>query len=740
MANNILADFDFDETVEKKVFNFAPLYSGGALQIDGYDRDVYVDIDSLKYDPCPKALFNHRMDECVGYLENIEIKVDNGRKAIYCDAVVGGCQLAKKIIQAQDKLAPWIPSIGAYRINDKDIVAIDDASKVVINGAKGNPAPAYIVYNATLCEGSFVTIGGDPGAKVIASIKVNGDNAMPSFEEWLAEQNIDISALTDEEKNAKQNEYESACAEIEQSDEAVAEQLVAEVVEEVIASEDVPAEEKEAIVEEITQEIVDELTAEEIIDQVDDLEAKCKEKLTARLTANLGESRRIEAIKALDINASIKAKAIESGWGVSRTQAYAKAAINKGNKMNNLNNVSAGVKGSEINKNKMLAVALAHTMGMREDRLQAAFKTDERTVDAAISKYGRNLGFRRLLQEMGAVGAYASASDVMASLKDAKAAYSTSNAFSVIKDVANAWLEGDKTGSEPAYAKFCKNVTVTDFATNSALVPELKGTLGEVPPAGQIPYASINVRELKANAINRAMTFKIDYESIVSDQVGYVAEILNQAQRRVAESEDHAVAELFWRVIDGDVNWVNNAGSTVAMVASGTNYFTGSGSALNEDGVTQALTAMSGFGSVSGAPANIDDCIIVCGTGQFAAARKLYASETVAATDTRGVGNPYYHMFEPCRFGWIDSANARVKKDNGSTDSIFKTYGGSFWALVRKPEIRPLIYTLTVAGFESPLVEQNDYDLNTWGIQYRVLKPFGVCAGFGDAIVANQGA
>ncbi|MBQ6827256.1 MAG: hypothetical protein IJO46_04505, partial [Thermoguttaceae bacterium] len=95
------SSFDgYDPAVGSTTFKFAPLYSGGLLYIDGYDAPVALDLESLRVDPAPKALLNHDFDSVVGRLENVEKRVDptTGRLALFCDAVVGGCALAERVV------------------------------------------------------------------------------------------------------------------------------------------------------------------------------------------------------------------------------------------------------------------------------------------------------------------------------------------------------------------------------------------------------------------------------------------------------------------------------------------------------------------------------------------------------------------------------------------------------------------------------------------------------------------
>ncbi|MBQ2851506.1 MAG: hypothetical protein IJE77_13580 [Thermoguttaceae bacterium] len=196
--NGAVAVDGYDPAIPSTTFKFAPLYSGGLLYIDGYDAPVALDLESLRVDPAPKALLNHDFDSVVGRLENVEKRVDptTGRLALFCDAVVGGCALAERVVAWARDVAAWVPSIGAYRVRDVEEVPV--GATAFVNRQKFS-GPIYVVRGASLCEGSFVPIGGDGDARAILASLKKGRKEM-TFEEWLTQEGYDSAALSETER------------------------------------------------------------------------------------------------------------------------------------------------------------------------------------------------------------------------------------------------------------------------------------------------------------------------------------------------------------------------------------------------------------------------------------------------------------------------------------------------------------------------------------------------------------
>ena len=125
---------------------------------------------------------------------------------------------------------------------------------------------------------------------------------------------------------------------------------------------------------------------------------------------------------------------------------------------------------------------------------------------------------------------------------------------------------------------------------------------------------------------------------------------------------------------------------------------------------------------------------MVVGSKLAPTALKLAQSGYVDFQNGTAYPNVFQGRFKPLEWAYLDSAHARAKKDDGSTNSLF--VGDKTWILLRDPQRRPAVCVNKVLGFESPRVEQFDADPAVWGTTYRYVYPYGVSVQYKDAICA----
>lgn len=432
---------------EKKVWRFSPLYSGGLLDVDGFDVPVVLDIQSLLIDDNPPALLDHDISQVVGYLKDIS-KV--GNKSVNCQAIVQGTPFSEIVNNYQSAGYTLKPSIGATRIREQDKIFVDTDETLDINGRRIN-GPFWAIYNASLVEGSFVTIGGDQFARAelaarIKYLKANlGGLKKMTWEEFLQSKKVtaeSFEAMTDEEKAALKAEFESGggSAEAGIDDETViidqkengSETAIKEAVTEAVAEaiEEMPASEAVGlyvnIAEEVANETESQLTAE---CGEEEIKEEDKEKVTAKakriaagilkkkmIKAKLKESREIDPVKESRRVNSIKAvcsgygktgseiagKAIAHGWDFEKTQKAIKACLakNKGvSSMPKQINWSGSSGGKGLRRQDVVTAAFAGTCGMKPDKIKKAFKFSDDVINASLEKENRNVTFKRLIAE-----------------------------------------------------------------------------------------------------------------------------------------------------------------------------------------------------------------------------------------------------------------------------------------------------------------------------------------------------
>lgn len=723
---------------ERRKYRFDPLYSGGAAFIDGFDCPVYIDLATLRVDPAPKALLDHDMERVVGYLENI---VNDGT-SVRCDVVVGGTTDAAAVFDYEENVAPFVCSIGVYRIEDKDIEFVDEGVRAKVNGREIT-GRAAIIHGGSLAEGSFVTIGGDGDARVVrARLFTKKGVHMDEKEKELDDAVIDeeratldieeaVDAAVDEKVDEKVDELTVEAVEEILADDATREDLVAEVVD--VAAEKLEAEDFGVPVEEIKEEVIEELADEKVEEK--EVIARAAKKAVAKIKKRLAakKARNAELRALAKKSPRLASLAVAKGWTMEEAnRKYAKLKA-----LRNLPSLHA-LKKDAPRPQDVLAASLAITLGMSPDRAKNAFKCDERVIDAAVSKEHRGATLKTVVaacnnsHKAGSFGvntnmldAWGDARRYSRSVK-ASAGFSTINALDVFSNVLQAFLEPTAETAERVWTYVSRTNTLADFNAVPSYLPTLQGRLREISETGAISNITFTTERFenatKANGVN----FTIPEMVIINDQIDVFAELLRQFETLGDDCIEHDVAEMFWRIIDGDAK--DSQGAAIVSAARG-NLITGG---LDEDGLNDALTALASFSNANGTPLRIDRARLLSPMKYAANALKIYNQEYVQLDGGIATPNIWKGRFEPFIWQYLDAAHARATKDDGTTASLLVN---GVWTLIRDPQTRPVVCVNKLVGYESPQVRTFDYDPNVWGLTYQMIYPYSVSTQYADGIV-----
>lgn len=205
-------------------------------------------------------------------------------------------------------------------------------------------------------------------------------------------------------------------------------------------------------------------------------------------------------------------------------------------------------------------------------------------------------------------------------------------------------------------------------------------------------------------------------------------------------SVEHDVAKAFWDIINGDAKVAVDGVEQPFLSAENGNLISGADSALTENGLTQAVTALNSFKNANGIPLRADGSILLTGSATHAAAQRLYTSEYLYPFDKSGVNNIYRGVYLPKLWQWLDAAHSPQYKADGVTASLTQTYASSLWILLRDPKRRPAVVVNKMAGFESPQIKRYEMDPNVWGFTYQLIYPYSVDIQYTDSLVVSYGA
>ena len=438
------AAFTPAEKTESVRVKFAPLYSGGECDIDGFDGPAVADLETLEIDADPPALIDHNPDWIAGRLENISIeKNDAGEWGVFCDAIVGGTNFSRAI-QDYFKEGPvqLKPSIGIRRIRDYNIEFVEPGKTARVNGRTFR-GPIHIVKHGHLSEGSFVSMAGDPEARAfLARLKNTGAGRM-GFDEFLIGKGIDpadFEAMSDEEKEALRAEYDAAggTAEAAEGGEGggeekagieeevatkaadAAAEAAADAISEAVEGGEISAEEGDKIYEEVVDDTAKELEAECGGGEDEEKEMKAaarriaKQKTAGRIfrakikgkqAGAANEARRVNAIKHFCAafgrkGGEVAGRAIANGWSYEKTEKVMKASISRDTKLNSMSRSLPAGGGNSTGRPRpqdVMTAAFAMTCKLKPEFIQKHFGFSDNVMNAAMARENRNPTFRRLI-------------------------------------------------------------------------------------------------------------------------------------------------------------------------------------------------------------------------------------------------------------------------------------------------------------------------------------------------------
>lgn len=726
---------------ERRKYRFDPLYSGGAAFIDGFDCPVYIDLATLRVDPAPKALLDHDMERVVGYLDNIE----NDGTSVRCDVIVGGTKDAAAVFDYEENVAPFVCSIGVYRIEDKDIEFVDDGVRAKVNGRE-IVGRAAIIHGGSLAEGSFVTIGGDGDARVVrARLTFTKGITMDEKEKELDDAVLDeeratldieeaVDEAVEEKVDEKVDELTVDAVEEILADDATREDLVAEVVD--VAAEKLEAEDFGVPVEEIKEEVIEELADEKVVEEKE-VVARAAKKAVAKIKAVISKrkARRAELRALAKKSPRLASLAVAKGWTME--EAYRQYAKMKARR--SLPTLHARTSNAPRPQD-VLAASLAITLGMSPARAKQAFKFDERVIDAAESKQYRGATLKTIVaacnnsHKAGSFGVNTNMLDAWGDARrysrsnavKASAGFSTINALDVFSNVLQAFLEPTQETAERVWTYVSRTNVLADFNAVPSYLPTLQGRLREISETGAISNITFTTERFENATRANGVNFTIPEMVIINDQIDVFAELLRQFETLGDDCIEHDVAETFWKIIDGDAK--DSTGASIVSAARG-NLVTG---ALDEDGLNAALTALASFSNANGTPLRIDRARLLTPMKYAANALKIYNQEYVALDGGIATPNIWKGRFEPFIWQYLDAAHARATKDDGTTASLLAS---GVWTLIRDPQTRPVVCVNKLVGYESPQVRTFDYDPNVWGLTYQMIYPYSVSTQYADGIV-----
>lgn len=424
----------------------------------------------------------------------------------------------------------------------------------------------------------------------------------------------------------------------------------------------------------------------------------------AEETQRIAEIRRIAAEQP-----DIATRAIREGWDVGRTALEVLRATRPAPAIQTYDATTS---------TDLLAAAALLSARVPEEHVARTYGAQ--TVDVARRRWRRPLGLYELILEAAWANGYTGRStrDLRTIMRYAfqpeicAGGYSTVDLPTIFNSTANKFMLDGFNSVERTWRNVCAVRSVRDFKAVTSYRLIGKDQYELVPPGGQLKHGTLAERAYSNKADTYGLMLTISREDIVNDDL----DALSQIPRKLGAGAGRKLNQVFWTKFLDD--------STFFTTGNG-NLLTGPTSALNLDGLTQAVVTFSQLKDPDGQFIGTMPIILLVPSSLQAIAAQLFNSTEIRDTSTNArypVTNPHAGKYRPEVSRYLDA---------GSTTA---------WYLMADPQELAAIEVAFLNGQEAPTIETTDADFATLGIVMRGYHDFGVALQEPKAAVKSTGA
>ena len=699
-------------------------YTGGAMNLDGWQHPVVIDQDGWQdIQGSLPILRDHDFSQLVGH--TAETKVVNGVLTA-SGSISAANQHSKEVADSAANGFPWQASVGANVIKNQ---FIPEGGTAQANG-KTWQGPINIARRTSLSELSFVPLGADRNTAAKVAAKAAGVSAMNKFQKWAKAHGYKldgmeaaaVTSLRASFKALNPNEDADAAA-----DDAVLTDLLVEPAGAAAAAAATPT----------TAIVATGLNGQTIAAGAADGNAiiLATRQAVAAETRRIGEVRRICAGQ----HAAIEAQAIEEGWDITRTELHVLRAARPapGNGVVNAFGINTGAGAGQVTDG-VIAASAAISAGVPEaaayrglsqqdsniaasGRIQRATQSFYGICSLVAASNGLNLPDFRMTDEVVTEMVRLSARQSIRA--DGGVGFSTLSLPSIFQNVLNKKLLVGYGEIESAVPSMVYETSTNDFKPWVNVRLTMAGTLKPLGKDGEIKHVSLSDQNYTGGSDTIAAMIVFTRRMMMDDDLGALYSISSQLGEKAAVSRERLVFQLWQQMLTTTAPGAS-VGSTPYTFnffsAGANNYITG---VLGGDGMRQALQAMRQQKDPSGEPIMVTPTTLVVPPALEDAALKLYNSQYLIAigqtntSKTLPSDNIYKGRFKPVVSPYLGAASPLT----GFTDSQ--------WWLIGNPVAGNSPITINyVQNMRTPTIQRGDVSFDQLGMGLRVFWDLGVAA------------
>lgn len=566
-------------------------YTGGAMNINGWDLPVVVDLAGLKAGNVLVANLDHDSTKRVG---NFEV-VNDGKQLVANGKATAATAARDEVVNSAANGYQWQASL---EVNPGKVETLAKGKTAVVNGQEIT-GPAYITRTGTLKGFGFVSHGADDNttATIAASAASSskGKEMEPKIKAWAEAMGIDVDNASADQLAVIEANYKGQNkkpAKIEASDNP-------------FEARKIEAKRKQEI-RECADRVIELRNSD--LDEIEAIEKMVEHAIEAKMDTRDFRLELTDAI-AIPRGQTITAKTRDRGL----TNEVIEAAICQAGKMPGyedlfndqvLQAAHTRFKG-RIGLNQIFMLA-AEANGYRGDY---ASKVTVEVQNAAFGMSGRNI---------------------------AASGMSTIVITNVLSNVANKFLMVGWNAIDMTPLRIAKVRAVNDFKqiTTVSLTGDLQ--FEKVGAAGEIKHGTLGDKAYNNQADTYAKMLAITRKDIINDDLG----ALTSVPQRLGRGAALKLNDIFW------TEFLDNA-STSWFHADNNNVNTGVAD-MTIGGLAATETIFMNQTDYDSKPLGSQPAILVVPTALKSSARTLMASEYVidgTSTGLQGNKNPFAGRF-----------------------------------------------------------------------------------------------
>lgn len=643
-------------------------YTGGAMNIDGWDLPVVIDVSGLQFSRSVIANLDHDERHRVGHVTDKE-KTDSEVKLSGKLSAVNAYQ--SEVVESAGNEFPWEASV---EVMPSKVVEVAAGKKVTVNGREFT-GPLYVTRKGTLSGFGFVSHGADPNTivSIAARSAEQKENQMEEKLKAFIEAmlpGVDIDSLSEE-----------AITNLKADMDGKGGNRIAAAAKTGSVFEDRKIEGKRRMdIRDIADNHIKSRRCEERgdIDEIEAIEAMYNEALASGMTSQ-----------------EFRLKLYESSVPLSHT-VY-----------------SPVDRGSKQVTNDVLEAAVCMTGGMSATKLDEHF--DDKTLQIAKDRFRGGIGIKQLYRlSARANGFNYDGDDVTLDMQraafqkpanriQASGGFSSYDLSAVLANTANKFLLEGWGSGEMVWQAITDIVPVRDFKSNSFF--KLSGNMKykKVAPGGQIEHGQVSTDSYTVQAETYGIMFGIDRPSIINDDLS----VITRVPLEMGYGANDAFNEVFWTEYLDHAAFFDSA-THGNVVASGVLTGTTGVAAL-----TIAEAAFLNQTKPNGTPLGILPTILLVPPGYKRAALNLMNSQFYvgATSGPMGASNTFANNYNVACSAYI--ANA-----------AYSGYSTVKWYLLcNRPGFSTML-TAFLNGRQAPVVETADAMFNELGVQLRAYHDF----------------